>query len=58
MICIPKLGILEAHLGVLLEAPKDDSAAAVLVQEIIVNNPVLDLVVVMDLLDLAVMEVN
>lgn len=57
MTCIPKLDIPEVQLDV-PPALKDVSAAVVLVQEIIVNNPVLDLVVVTDPLDLAVMEVN
>jgi len=39
-------------------APRDVSVVAALVQEIIVNNPVLDLVVVMGPLDLVVTEVN
>lgn len=59
MTCIPKPDTLEVGLGVpVIRAREDDSAAVDLAQEIIVNNPVLDLVVVTDPLDLAVTEVN
>lgn len=47
-----------AAAAVAVAAPKDASVVVALVQEIIVNSPVLALVVVMDHLDLVVTEVN